>query len=164
MAEYLGGKVEIAENDPDHQEVLEAAGKGHFVLQRCKDCDKLRYPSMIACPHCQSLAAEWQEVSGKGTIYSYEMVMHPIHPLFRELVPYPVVLVELDEQRGFPEKDDGLRVLSMLVDNDGRPEQETKVGIGLRVQVEFCPLGDGLALPRFRLSDEPPESTPWRFK
>lgn len=163
MAEYLGVAVSIAENDPEHLEFLQAAGRGHFVLQRCSECDKLRYPIGNACPFCTALESEWAEVSGRGTIYSFELVQHPIHPAFREQVPYPIALVELDEQRGVPGPHDGLRVLSMLVDTDGRPEVEARVAIGLRVEVEFANLGDGLALPRFRLSDEPPEHDPWHF-
>lgn len=91
------------------------------------------------------------------------VVAHPIHPAFRTEVPYPLVLVELDEQRGVPTEHDGLRVLSMLVNAEGRPESEDQVAIGKRVEVEFADLGGGLALPRFRLSDEPPEHEPWRF-
>ncbi len=164
MAEYLGVQVSIAENDPASRAFLEGAEQGELVLQRCTDCRKLRYPAGAACPFCMSLTSEWVPVSGRGTIYSYEIVAHPIHPAFRPLVPYPLVLVELDEQRGVPGPDDGLRVLSMLVDADGLPELEERVAIGLRVEVDFCALGDGLALPRFRLSDEPPEHAPWRFE
>lgn len=164
MAEFLGARVAIAPNDPEHLEFLEAAGQGRFVLQRCTECAKLRYPVGNACPFCTALGWEWAGVSGKGTIYSYEVVMHPIHPSFRDQVPYPIVLVELDEQRGVPTADDGLRVLSMLVDAEDQPASIESVAIGLRVQVGFTDLGDGLALPRFRLSDEPPEHTPWSLE
>ena len=163
MAEYLGIEVAIAPNDPDHLGFLEAAGEGRFVVQQCSDCEKLRYPPGPACPFCQSLDSKWQEVSGKGAIYSYEVVLHPIHPAYRERVPYVVALVELDEQRGVPTADDALRVITSLVGADGEPESEEAVAIGLRVEVEFADLGDGLALPRFRLSDEQPEHEPWSF-
>ncbi len=163
MAEYLGVTVAIPPNDPDHLEFLQAASEGRFVLQRCSDCGHLRYPPGPACPICQSLDSEWSDASGKGTIYSYEIVMHPIHPAFRERTPYVVALVELDEQRGVPTEHDGLRVITSLVDAEGNPESQENVAIGLRVEVEFADLGDGLALPRFRLSDEAPEHEPWSF-
>ena len=161
--EYLGVAVRIASNDPDHLEVLRAGGEGRFAVQRCTDCGKLRYPTGPACPYCMSLGTEWAEVSGRGVIYSYEVVEHPIHPAFRERAPYPVVLVELDEQRGYPTEHDGLRVIAGLVDAGGSPEREENVAIGKRVTVDFADLGGGLALPRFRLTDEPPEGEPWRF-
>jgi hypothetical protein len=52
----------------------------------------------------------------------------------------------------------------MLVDAADRPESMEQVAIGLRVEVGFTDLGDGLALPRFHLSSEPPEHTPWSLK
>jgi uncharacterized OB-fold protein len=164
MAEFLGATVAIAPNDPEHLDFLRAAGEGRFVLQRCSACGMLRYPPGNACPFCTALESEWAEVSGKGTIYSYEVVMHPIHPSFREQVPYAIVLVELDEQRGAPTEHDGLRVLSMLVDGDDKPESQENVAIGLRVEVGFTDLGDGLALPRFHLSGEPHEHEPWSLR
>ena len=140
-----------------------AGVRGSSELQAGSDCGHLRYPPGPAGPICQSLDSEWSEASGKGTIYSYEIVMHPIHPAFRERTPYVVALVELDEQRGVPTEHDGLRVITSLVDEDGNPESQENVAIGLRVEVEFADLGDGLALPRFRLSDETPEHEPWSF-
>ena len=163
MAEYLGVEVSVASNDGARQEFLEAAGQGRLSLQQCSDCQKLRYPVMTACPFCTSSEFGWADVSGQGTIYSYELVMHPIHPAYRDRAPYPIVLVELDEQREFPTADDGLRLVSSLVDASGNPAAEEDVAIGARVEVEFADLGDGLALPRFRLSDEPPEGELWRF-
>ncbi|MDA0353229.1 MAG: OB-fold domain-containing protein [Chloroflexi bacterium] len=163
-AQYLGIDVNIASNDGAHREFLEAAGQGRLALQQCSDCAKLRYPVMTACPFCTSLKATWATVSGLGTIYSYEYVMHPIHPAYRARAPYPVVLVELDEQREFPTADDALRLISSLVDAEGNPAAEADVAIGARVEVEFADLGDGLALPRFRLaSEQPAASELWRY-
>jgi uncharacterized OB-fold protein len=163
MAEYLGVPVRIPSNDHEHLEYLQQAGQGRLVAQRCADCGLLRYPPGRACPFCQSLEWSWQQLSGKGTIYSYEMVIHAIHPAYREVAPYAVVLVELDEQRGQPTPDHGLRLVSSLVDAEGRPEREANIAIGKRVVVEFADLGDGLGLPRFRLTDEPPQGRVWQF-
>jgi len=163
MAEYLGVEVRIAANDPISREFLEHAGAHRFVTQRCRDCGLLQYPPGTACEHCMSSNYEWAELSGAGTIYSYQIVEHPIHPAYRERVPYPVVLVELDEQRGEPVPEYALRVMATLVDAQGIPVPEAEVAIGKRVAVAFTDLGDGLGLPVFRLSDEPPEFTPWQF-
>jgi hypothetical protein len=74
-----------------------------------------------------------------------------------------VVLVELDEQRGRPTPDEGLRLIANLVTPDGRPEAEASVAIGKRVRVVFQDLADHLALPQFTLTDEPPEGRVWRL-
>jgi uncharacterized OB-fold protein len=164
MSEYLGVEVNIASNDEAHREFLETAGQGRLALQQCSACEKLRYPVMTACPFCTSSEFSWADVSGRGTIYSYEYVMHPIHPAYRERAPYPIVLVELDEQREFPTPDDGLRLVSSLVDAEGNPAPEESCAIGVRVEVEFADLGDDLALPRFRLaSEQPGAGEVWRY-
>ena len=55
-------------------------------------------------------------------------------------------------------------MISSLVDANGDPEDAERVAIGARVEVEFADLGDGLGLPRFVLSDEPPEGELWRYE
>jgi len=105
----------------------------------------------------------WQELSARGTIYSYEIVHHAIQPGFRELTPYPVVLVELDEQRGQPTPDEALRIIGNLVKPDLTPEAEANVAIGRRVRVIFQDLADHMALPQFTLADEPAPARVWRL-
>ncbi len=105
----------------------------------------------------------WQQVSGKGTIYSYEIVVHAIQPGFKEIAPYAVVLVELDEQRAKPTLDESLRIIANLVKPDFSPEVEANVAIGKRVRVVFQDLADHLALPQFTLIDEKPDGRVWRL-
>jgi uncharacterized OB-fold protein len=105
----------------------------------------------------------WQELSGKGTIYSYEIVHHAIQPGFKDLTPYAVVLIELDEQRGTPTPDESLRIIGNLVKHDFSAEAEDKVAIGKRVQVVFQDLADHFALPQFILNGEPDEGRVWRL-
>ena len=163
MPEYRGLRVVIPENDQPHIEYLQEAGQGRLSMQKCADCGYMRYPPGPSCPECQSLNLEWAPVSGKGTIHSYFIVPHAINPAFRDWTPYPVILVELDEQRGFPDPDRALRMVANCVAADGSPEVEANLGIGKRVEVFFVDMGDGMALPQFRLSDEPPEGEVWQF-
>ena len=58
MAEYLGVKVDIASNDRARHEFLEAAGEGRLTLQKCVECQKLRYPIMTACPFCNIMITD----------------------------------------------------------------------------------------------------------
>jgi uncharacterized OB-fold protein len=113
-----------------------------------------------ACPFCTSLDWSWHPVSGKGEIYSYEIVVQAVQPAFADWVPYPVVLVELDEQRNVPWRGGkegetiSLRVVANLVSADPTvPEAEENVAIGKRVEVCFVDLDDTMALPQFRLSE-----------
>jgi uncharacterized OB-fold protein len=163
MAEYRGMNLILPESDTEFRPYFEAAGQGRLVMRRCSNDGLLRFPPGIACPWCNSLESEWVEVSGRGAIYSYEIVTQAIQPGFADWVPYPVVLVELDEQRGRPEPDEALRLIGNLVTADFRPEAEANIAIGKRVHAVFQPIDGGLALPQFALSDEPPEGNAWRF-
>ena len=134
-----------------------------MAVRRCLDCSLLRGESGPGCPWCSSPRWEWHTVSGKGTIYSYQIVTHTVLPGFRDWVPFAIVLVELDEQRGQPGDDDGLRIIANLLDGNMEPEVEENVAIGKRVEVAFLDLDNGLTLPQFRLSDEPPQGPVWRY-
>jgi hypothetical protein len=153
----------VPETDSEWAEYFAAARAHRLVLRECPSCGLMRYPPGPACPWCASLDWRWREVSGRGTIYSYEIVVHAIQPGFRDWAPYPVVLVELDEQRGRPTPDESLRIVANLVTPDFRPEAETNVAIGRRVRVTFQDLAEGMALPQFTLTDEPPEGRVWRL-
>jgi uncharacterized OB-fold protein len=162
--EYRGMNLVIPENDSEWREHFKLARERHkLVLRKCATCGLLRYPPSHGCPWCPSQEWTWQDVSGGGHIYSYEVVHHAIQPGFKDWTPYAVVLVELDEQRGKPTTDEGLRIIANLVTPDFRPEVEANVAIGKRVRAVFQDLSEDFALPQFALTDEPPVGRAWRF-
>jgi uncharacterized OB-fold protein len=163
MPEYRGLNLMLLPQDIEYQGHIEAAQRHELAVQKCGECGLLRYPPGCACPWCTSMEYTWQVVSGKGTIYSYEIVMQAILPGFVDWTPYPVVLVELDEQRGMPTEDEGLRVLTNLLKPDGSPEDEANVAIGKRVEVTFTDVDEQFSLPQFKLSSEPPQGAVWQF-
>jgi uncharacterized OB-fold protein len=160
---YRGMSLVVPDNDSEWKEYFAHAREHRLVMRRCGACGLMRYPPTHACPWCMALEWTWQEVSGRGTIHSYELVAHAIQPGFKDWTPYPIVLVELDEQRGQPTPDEGLRLVANLVTADGRPEAEDNVAIGKRVRVAFQDLADHMALPQFTLTDEPAEGRVWRL-
>ena len=163
MPQYRGLEVVVPENDLPHREYLARQSSGRLTLQKCDVCGLFRYPPGPLCPDCNSSSLSWEPLSGKGTIYSYVIVPHAVNPAFRDWAPYPLVLVELDEQRGEPSEHRALRMVANVVDAGGNPELEENLAIGKRVEVTMADLGDGWALPLFRLSDENPEREPWQF-
>ena len=161
---YRGMTLIVPDNDSEWKDYFAHARAHRLVLRACTACGLLRYPPTHACPWCTELGWQWTPVRGRGTIYSYEIVVHAIQPGFKEIAPYPVVLVELDEQRGRPTADDGLRIVANLVKPDGTtPEDDKNVAIGKRVRVVFQDLAERMALPQFTLTDEPASGRVWRL-
>src|SRR5215510_10484482 len=160
---YRGMALVVPDNDSEWSEYFGLARQLKLTLRACTACDLMRYPPMHACPWCMDLGWKWQEVSGKGTIHSYEVVHHAIQPGFKDATPYAVVLVELDEQRGAPTPDEALRIIGNLVKADGSMEDVREAAIGRRVRVVFQDVADHLALPQFALTDEPPVGRLWRL-
>jgi len=173
MADYLNASLFVTENDQLHREYLAHQSTGTLHLQHCEDCQRFIYPVRTMCPDCTGDNFAWKPLSGKGTIHSYYIVPHPIHPAFRGQTPYPVALIELDEQRGSgtdagdrtkqPNEFRALRLIGNIVTADGSWESRDNIAIGKRVQVTMIELGDGWSLPQWRLVDEPPEHTPWQI-
>jgi uncharacterized OB-fold protein len=161
--QHRGLTLLVPDNDSEWKEYF-AHARGHRLMMRaCTACGLMRYPPTHACPWCTDLGWTWQEVSGRGTIYSYEIVVHAIQPGFKEVTPYTVVLVELDEQRSVPTADEALRIVANLVTVDGAMENDKNVAIGKRVRVVFQDLADHFALPQFMLTDERPDGRVWRL-
>jgi len=160
MGEYRGLQLVVAPTDSEHRGYFEQARQHRLVVQRCAACGMLRGAIGAACPFCSSPDWSWHEVSGRGVIYSYQIVTQAVHPAFTEWVPYPVVLVELDEQRDVPWRGGAegeavsLRLIANLVTSDPAiAEAEENVAIGKRVEVCFLDLDETMALPQFRLSE-----------
>lgn len=120
----------------DMRPFWEAAQRRELVVQRCGTCGGLRFPARELCSRCLSRDAEWTPVSGRGTIFSYNVMHQVYHPGFADEVPYAVVSVELEE---------GVRLLSNLVDC---PPSEIR--IGMPVEVVFEEVSPGVTLPKFR--------------
>ena len=162
LYEYRGQQIIISDSDTEYKGYFEAAVEHRLVVKKCLACGLLRGEPGPGCPWCTSLEWEWNQLSGKGTIYSYQIVAHTVVPSFRDWAPFAIVLVELDEQRGYPDPNDGLRITANLVDEKMEPEKEENVAIGKRVEVAFLDGEDGFTLPQFRLIDEAPQGMVWQ--
>src|SRR5205809_6642774 len=159
--QYRGMALIVPDNDSEWKEFYEHARAHRLVVRKCKACRLLRYPPTHACPWCMELGWTWREVSGRGAIYSYEIVVHAIQPGFKAWAPYPVVLVELDEQRGQPTADEALRIVTNLVTPDFTPEAEANIAIGKRGCVVAQDLADDVARPPSTLTGGPPAARVW---
>lgn len=117
-----------------------AAREQRLVIQRCTECGTFRHLPHVLCASCQSPAHDWVESAGRGTVFTYTIVTHAVHGAVAEVVPYNVVVVELDDCGG-------VMVPSNVVDCP--PEA---VAVGMAVEVVFEPVTDEITIPRFRRS------------
>ncbi|MEZ5216458.1 MAG: Zn-ribbon domain-containing OB-fold protein [Ilumatobacteraceae bacterium] len=106
-----------------------------IVLPQCNACDEVIWYPRRFCPFCGSRDVRWEEMSGRGTIYSFTVIRKGPGP-YREHSPYVVAYVELDE---------GPRLLTNVVDV---PIDQVEVGQAVRVVFDAVPDSDD-ALPRF---------------
>jgi uncharacterized OB-fold protein len=113
-----------------------AAREGRLVVQRCAECALMRFPARELCSGCLSTASTWIQVSGRGEIYSFNVMHQLYHPAFAAEVPYAVVVVKLAE---------GLKMTSSVVDC---PPHDIR--IGMPVTVVFEPVSPEVVLPKFR--------------
>ena len=164
---YLGMSLSIDDLDKENASYFQYCSAHDFHLQRCDDCDLLRYPPTTGCPWCSSPRATWTRVEGKGEVHSYEEVHHAIQPSFKGHTPYMVLLVDLDTQKGVPSEHEALRVIGNLTTPDGTlapPDMVRSVGIGTRVRMVFADVTEGLALPQWTIDAEATQPVrPWRY-
>lgn len=98
-----------------------------FLLFRCRTCGAWYWPKAF-CVKCDQNDPkfgnlEWQEASGRGTVFSWNTIYYSFHPGFAEDVPYTQVVVETEE---------GPLVSSTLIQCD--PES---VRVGMLVEVVY---------------------------
>ncbi len=88
------------------------------------------------CPVCQATETRWIESTGRGTVYSWLVVHHPVNPVLADQVPYVVAMIDLEE---------GVRVVGNVEGCD--PDS---VAAGTRVELFFEDHEDGMRIPNFR--------------
>jgi uncharacterized protein len=127
-------------SDSTTEPFWEAARQDRLVVPRCTSCGTFRMPPFPICHVCQSDGVEWVELSGRGAVYSYTVVRHPLHPDLSAVVPYVSGIVELDGTQG-----EGARMLANIIGCE--PEE---IEIGMRVEILFDHVNDDLSVYRFR--------------
>jgi uncharacterized OB-fold protein len=96
----------------------EGTRRGELRVQRCRACRTWQWGPEWICHACLSFDLGWETVEGRGRIYSWERVWHPVHPALKEAGTYIVVLVELPDAGN-------IRMIGNLL---GDPHQEIRIG------------------------------------
>jgi uncharacterized protein len=131
-------RFDLPAPDPSTDEWWAAANDGRLMLKRCNACHRVHHYPRPFCPHCWSEDVEWQQATGRGTVYTFSTVRVNDLPPFGDKVPYIVAIVELDE---------GPRLMTNLVECE--PDD---VHVGMTVEVTFRdrPGADEFPLAMFR--------------
>lgn len=120
---------------PETAPFWEACNQRRFVLQRCRDCDKVQYHYRAHCSHCFSQDIEDFDSTGIGAVWTYSVVHRNSSAAYRDKLPYVVATIELEG---------GVKVLGNVVGGD--PDA---IEIGTPVRVDFARSATGQMIPIF---------------
>ena len=126
---YLPDGLPTPSSGPDglSQPYWDGTREKKLRIQKCNGCGSWQWGPEWICHRCHSFDLGWQEISGKGRIYSYQRPHHPVHTALTGHGPYIAVLVELPEYGN-------IRMVGNLL---GDPLQT--VTIGAAVEAVFEP-------------------------
>jgi uncharacterized protein len=111
----------------------QAAAEGRLVVRTCNSCARTLHLPKSYCHHCGSWDTGWREVRPAGSVYTWTVLYHSIHPAFP--APYTIVLVQLDE-------DPEVRFIGYL-------EGEPRVYAGMPLRVRFEEAEPGFTVPQW---------------
>ncbi len=82
-----------------------------LVVQSCSICGHRWYFSRVFCPNCGSGDIVATASAGLGTVYAITRVDRAPSPEWRDLAPYGIALIDLDEGvRAMTQADPALRI------------------------------------------------------
>jgi uncharacterized OB-fold protein len=125
------GSVPHAVPSPVSAPYWEAATRGELLFQACTFCETVNAPPTEICRECLLPSLRWEKSAGLGALYSWTVVHRPVTPEF--VTPYAPAIVDMDE---------GFQLVTNLVD-----VLVDDIVAGMRLRIEFHPVGGGLHLP-----------------
>ena len=137
----------MAEPGPEFRPLPEAGGlaavyldgvrDGRLPLQLCGGCARhWHYPRPV-CPHCGTADWGWVDAAGTGTVHTFTIVHRAPTRALKDLTPYVVAMIDLDE---------GARVTAMIVGEDAL---DVEVGDPVAIGFPTGPEGEP-GMPVFR--------------
>ena len=131
-----GPRFDLPTPDAETQPFWDAAREHRLLIKRCRACRRAHFYPRPFCPTCWSDDVEWEEASGRATLYTFSIVRHNDLPPFPDWVPYVAAVVDLEE---------GPRMMTNVVDCD-----LDDVVIGMPLEVTFREQAEDLTTPVFR--------------
>lgn len=117
----------------------EGAAKQQLLMQCCLDCSAYIWTPRPSCFECGSENIQWQELSGRGEVYSFTVIRQVVgraaSQAFEKDIPYVIAWIDLDE---------GPRMITNVI---GCPDEN--VTLGMKVSVVFEQQSADIWLPKF---------------
>ena len=124
--------------DAETQPWWDGIKRHELLLQRCVDCQTFRHPPQGTCTRCYSEQAEWVKTSGRGTVYTFILVYHPVLRQWQDDIPYNIVQVT-------PEEAPDLQIYGNMVG-----VENAEIRVGMPVQVVFDDVTPQHTIPRWQ--------------
>lgn len=121
--------------DSASREYWAAAAAGRLVFQECPVCGNRQHYPRMCCTACGATPS-WRDASGRGTVHTFTIIRQNHAKPFRDMLPYVVAIVELEE---------GPRIMSNVTGCD-----VADVRIGMPVEAYFEDLEESIGAPLFR--------------
>ena len=129
-------RFDLPQPDLETEPFWAAAKDGRLLIKRCSACGKPHFYPRPFCPFCWSDAVEWEEASGRATLYTWSVVRRNDLPPFPERVPYVAAIVDLAE---------GPRMMTNVVDCEF-----DAITMGMELEAVFHPISDDITIVQFR--------------
>jgi uncharacterized OB-fold protein len=126
-----------------HRGFWEAARRHELAVQRCRSCGAFQFAPEEICHQCRGFDLGWERVSGRGKLFSWSRVSHPVHPALKDGCPYIIALVELPDAGS-------VRMIGNLVGDAARDP-----AMDAEVEAVFEDHEEGYTLVQWRLAQEP---------
>ncbi len=123
---------------PETRPFWDGLKEGKLLLPRCDDTGQAFFYPRAVSPFTHSRNISWIEASGKGTLYSFEILHRPFVREVKTPLPYVLAMVQLEE---------GARMLSNLINVEPDPQV---IRCDMPVEVVFHKLNDDVTLPLFQ--------------
>lgn len=129
-------QIPLPKPNADTQPYWDAAAEGRLLYQQCTACNRPQFYPRGFCVACHSDKVEWRESTGLGTIVTFSQVFRAPSAAFRDMSPYIIALIDLDE---------GFRMMVNIVESENG-----QVSIGAKTETVFQEVG-GFTLPQGKL-------------
>ncbi len=132
-------------DEPEGAPFWEGARQNRLLVPTCAHCGFVKWPPRSFCSQCRKAGSEWREMSGRGRLWSWALAHNPTLPAFWPFVPFPIVLVELDDAPQVRMAGNVIAAPGAAI-NSLKPEH---LRIGMPLRVTFEALSGEVSLPRW---------------